>query len=324
MKRPNFFLVGAAKAGTTSMYHYLNSHPDVFLSAIKEPNYFSTDIDPDQLRPELRHNLDAALKRFRKSNGTIQLHIAHIPDFHEYLGLFRDSGDYKAVGECSVSYLPSSVAAANIHAFNPEARIIIMLRNPIWRAFSQYRMDRKIGSIGCDFETAIQEDLKVQCPAWGVNRNYVWNGMYTEQVRRYFDAFPTDRIHVILFEDFVDNAEKEMARTLSFLGVDTKIKLQTADRFNRAGQPRVPGLNRLIHKSGLKPLLKSMIPGSVFTWIKQWYYTDTGVSGLSRDQAVFLCDLYRKDVEQVSALLARDLTDWVDPEKILTKIETRT
>jgi hypothetical protein len=321
MTGPNFFLVGAAKAGTTSLFHYLNSHPQIFLSPIKEPNYFAKDIDPNCLRPDLRKNLDGALKRFRKSGGRIQLHIAHIVEWEEYLGLFQQSGDCKAIGECSVSYLPSTVAAENIYSYNPNSRIIIMLRNPIWRALSQYRMDRKMGSIVCDFDTAIKEDLAVKNPTWGRNRNYVWNGMYAEQIRRFMERFPEDQIHILFFEDFKHNIDGEMCSILSFLGVDRNIVMQTDKQFNQAGQPRVASLNRLIHRSGLKPLLKNMLPNTIFKRLKQLYYGEAETATLSRDQAIFLCDLYRDNVQRLSNMLAKDLTGWVDPEKILAKNE---
>ena len=321
MSGPNFFLVGAAKAGTTSLYHYLSSHPQVFLSPIKEPNYFAKDIDPDHLRPNFRKNLDAALKRFRNSGGKIQLHIAHIVEWEEYLGLFQESGNCQAIGECSVSYLPSAVAAENICSYNPNARIIIMLRNPVWRALSQYRMDRKIGSISCDFDTAIKRDLAITNPTWGRNRNYVWNGMYAEQVKRFIEQFPESQIHILFFEDFKQSVDEEVRRVLSFLDLDTSISVQTDKQFNQAGQPRVAGLNRLIHRSGLKPILKNMVPDSIFKQLKRWYYKETETATLSRDQAVFLCDLYRKNVQRLSSMLDRDLSDWVDPEKILARTE---
>jgi len=319
MTGPNFFLVGAAKAGTTSLYHYLSSHPQVFLSLIKEPNYFAKDIDSNRLRPEFRRDLDAALKRFRKSGSNIQLHIAHIVDWEEYLGLFQKSGGCQAIGECSVSYLPSTVAAENIYSYNSNARIIIMLRNPIWRAFSQYRMDKKLGTIACDFDSAIRHDLDVKSPMWGSNRNYIWNGMYAEQVERYLKRFSRKNVCIIIFKDFKSDRDKELKRVFSFLGVNEKFPVEMDQQFNQAGKPRIPQFNQFLQQNGLKYIFKRIIPHSVFEHLKRFYYTEAEPATLTRKQAEFLCDIYRDNVQRLSGFLDRDLTHWVDPEKIISK-----
>ncbi len=158
-------------------------------------------------------------------------------------------------------------------------------------------------------------------PTWGRNRNYVWNGMYAEQVERFLKRFPERQIHIIFFEEFNHSVDKEVRQVLSFLNVDTSTPIQTNKQFNQAGQPRVAGLNQLIHRSGLKPILKNIVPDYIFKQLKRWYYKETETAMLSRDQAVFLCDLYRENVQRLSSMLNRDLCDWVDPEKILTQNE---
>src|SRR5690242_3134640 len=110
VKRPDLFIVGAFKAGTTSMYEYLRAHPQVFMSVPKEPTYFGADLSA----------------RYRRMSED------------EYLGLFRDARPDQRVGEATPWYLYSTSAAAEIKAFEPAARIVIMLRNPVDVMFSQH------------------------------------------------------------------------------------------------------------------------------------------------------------------------------------------
>lgn len=305
--------MGAAKAGTTSLYHYLRAHPDIFLSPIKEPNHFATDIRIDHIRPALRQALDANLERFRSSDGNLHVHIAVVTDRAEYLGLFQAAGNAAAVGECSVSYLPSAEAAGNIRQFNPDARIIMVLRNPIQRALSQYRMDRKIGSIDVDFETAVREDLAQAGPAWGEQRNYVWNGMYAGQLKRFLDLFPKEQVKVLLQEDLKADTRRTVGEVFSFLGVDPNMDTTVHDTFNRAQEPRWGKLNRFLQKSGLKLAIKQLVPDRLLQKALSVYYRDANPVEIPPHLFDELCDLYRKDVAELSMLLDRDLSHWLNP-----------
>ena len=112
---PNFYIVGAPKAGTTSMYEYLKNVPGIYMSAIKEPNYFSINTVPDN-HPVLKP----------------------IRDKMKYLSLFDDVTNEKIIGEASPDYLPDPDAPHLIHQVAPHAHIVIILRDPVERAFSDY------------------------------------------------------------------------------------------------------------------------------------------------------------------------------------------
>ena len=119
---PNFFIVGAPRAGTTSLYRYLRRHPQVFMPAVKEPHFFA-NINPD---PDQRHLFPAM-------------------DEGQYVRLFRGALHYRAIGEASPSYLVTKGAAERIKARVPNAKIIMLLRDPTERAFSHYLMDIRDG-----------------------------------------------------------------------------------------------------------------------------------------------------------------------------------
>src|SRR6056297_944384 len=139
-KTPNLFIVGAAKAGTTSLYHYLKSHGDVYFSPVKEPNYFSTDIKTAEFTSIYKRNVDVVPKDFYNKKPEKNIQLSFIRDENRYRNLFQWVNGKSVVGECSTSYLYSKEAAENIIKFNPKAKIIIVLRNPAERTFSHYLM----------------------------------------------------------------------------------------------------------------------------------------------------------------------------------------
>ena len=138
---PNFFIVGAPKAGTTSLYHYLDQHPQIYMSPIKEPNYFASEIRPEnfceELQPRVQRDQDELREYLR--GPTFQKRFGGIvAEWSDYLRLFQNAGAENAIGEASVCYLWSQTAARNISAKIPSARIVMILRDPVERAFSQY------------------------------------------------------------------------------------------------------------------------------------------------------------------------------------------
>lgn len=196
--QPNLFIVGAPKCGTTAWVEYLRSHPDIFFSRVKEPHHFARD--------------------FGK--------WCFIRDRDAYLALFEDAGDAKIVGEGSVRYLYSRVAAQEIHKFNPDAKILIFLRSqedflPSLHNQQLYNRDEAIES----FEQVWQ--LSGQRSADSIPSNcrepsfldYKAMGRFNEQVDRYFAVFPTEQIKLIAFRDWIADPRPIYLEILDFLGL---------------------------------------------------------------------------------------------------------
>ncbi len=212
MKKPNFFVVGAAKAGTTSLHSYLMQHPDVFMCPIKEPHYFSLDFTEDNFHP----NYKKAVERFDIDDYLSRevltpLHLTITRSKNKYYELYRDVKKQRAVGECSVGYLYSKVAAKEIARNIGNAKIIIILRNPIDRAYSHWIMNLQRGGFGLgrirgSFVSTIVNEYEKENKSWGNNRLFIDLGMYCEQVKRYLDEFGHDRVKVILYEDYRSGA----------------------------------------------------------------------------------------------------------------------
>jgi hypothetical protein len=211
---PNFFIVGAAKAGTTSLYYYLNEIPGVYMSKVKEPSYFA----PNYVRPDPG--------RFLR-------------DKKEYLRLFENARGYIAVGEASPAYLWDPDAPKLIHQTVPHARIIMILRDPIERAYSNYLMKMKYSGMKSSFYDELMRDYKSQEKVFGRSQLYVEFGMYYEQVKRYFDIFGREQVKVVIFEEFVQHPEQSVNEILAFLGVNHTVT-GIREQYNPYSVPRSP------------------------------------------------------------------------------------
>lgn len=203
---PNFFIVGAPKAGTTSLHAYLKRHPEVFMSVRKEPHYFS------------RFRVDPAFDNFRLP----------IRDSREYQELFGGSGGYKAVGEASSSYLSDINAATRIRAEVPNAKIIISLRNPVQRAYSHYLMECREGREARSFQEALAADQARAEKGWGISVQYVELGLYSDQVERYIRLFGRSNVLIVLFEDLSRDTAAVMQEVARFLDIDPALFPESA------------------------------------------------------------------------------------------------
>lgn len=195
---PNFFIVGAAKAGTTSLYRFLAQHPQVFMSGIKEPHFFSA-VSP------------------RKEQKDI---VKTVSDERCYRRLFEGSAGYIAVGESSPSYLSELGTAERINRIIPDAKAIILLRDPIARAHSHYLMDVRTGIQRQSFWDAIQSDYAKSEKGWGVSHMYVELGMYHLQVKHYLDVFGRKRVLILTSEELSLRTCDALCRVAMFLGID--------------------------------------------------------------------------------------------------------
>ena len=200
---PNFFLVGAPRCGTTSIWSYLNTHPDVCMSYQKEPFFFGSDMTkvPNEF---------------------------FVLDRDRYLALFAEGADKKIRGEASVMYMMSKEAAGEIYAFNPDARILIMLRNPVEVVYSHYGQLRWGGYEDiADFEEAYAAEAERRQGRYLPKSvlapealYYSEIGLLGEQVERYLKVFPRNQIKIIFYEDFSKKPAEVYFSLLDFLGLE--------------------------------------------------------------------------------------------------------
>jgi hypothetical protein len=229
---PNFIILGAAKAGTTALYHYLQQHPEIYMSPMKETNFFALKDEP----------LD-----FQGPGDGDYINRFSITSLEEYEDQFDGRTDEKAIGEASPLYLYSRKAPLCIHEYVPHAKLIVILRNPIDRAYSAFlHLVRDGRETTTDFHEALrQEEARIHA-GWEHIWHYKHMGLYYEQLRRYYDLFDHSQIKVYLYRDFRTQAVGVLQELFGFLGVDDTFMPDTSVRHNATvsmpshQKPRVP------------------------------------------------------------------------------------
>lgn len=216
MRKPDLFIVGASKSGTTTLYRFLKQHPDIFMSELKEPRFFCKDriTESEKFRRENRKNL------IKKWN------FYPILTEKDYLDLFTGWENEKITGEASPQYLNSKVAAKEIRKFNPNAKIIIMLRNPVDWMYASHSQALKSGfETVSNFKKALEleeERKKGNLPKLSLLVHpmrllYFEGAKFAEQVKRYMDVFDRKQIKMIIFDDFRKDNAKVYREVLKFL-----------------------------------------------------------------------------------------------------------
>jgi hypothetical protein len=313
-KLPTFLIVGAVKAGTTSLHEYLQMHPEVFMSPVKETNYFSdADMLFEHFNVDYRQDVNINLEKYLAGPMDKKVHIAHVRTTEQYHQLFRDVKNEKAIGEVSNSYLYLPSTPKKIKSELPDVKIVMILRNPVERLYSQYLMNLKLGKIvERDLLKEIAADQNKQVKGWGVSHLYLEVGNYYEQVKRYYDNFNPDNIKVILFDDFKKDAEGVMQNLFAFLGVDATFKLDMTQRYNEAGMPRFGKLNYWLTQIGVYGLVKKIFSPELKEKIKSLIYTKDNIPKITTAEKIHLQNYYRNDLQSLSKLINRDLSDWLN------------
>ncbi len=310
---PNFIVVGANKGGTTSIYHYLHQHPEVYLSPVKEPHFFSKDIDINLFKREFAQNKLQDIEKYVNGDMHEEYHAAFIRDETQYRKLFKNVKNEKAIGELSTSYLYSSVAANEIHKLIPDCKIIICLRNPIERAYSHYRMNLWTGNSNeFDFHKALLDDFDHDPKVWGNAHLYTEIGMYYEQVKRYIDVFGKNNVKIIFTEDMKKNAAAVIREVYEFIGVDPTFVADTSKQYNEVYTPKYKNLTWLLNKTGIRPIMKKFSPRVVKNMIVKMLYKGKSDKGeIPAAAKAFLKEKLDADIQQLSILLNKDLSNWL-------------
>lgn len=314
MKYPNFFVVGVAKAGTTSLYHMLGSHPEIYLTPIKETNYFARkDLDFDNFRPDFKHNTTIDVGKYIQQGMSYQIHCANVINPKHYLALYQNAKEEKALGEICNSYIFCPNAMSEIFLEYPQAKIIVMLRNPIERAFSGYIMNLREGKILSDsFLEEIKKDEQLEVVKWGETISYLKIGLYYEQIKRIHQYFPREQVKIYLYDDYKADKRELMRDMYSFLGVDSTFFPTSDKRVNEAGLPRFKYLNYLIAQTGfLRKWARSILGEKGKKLASKMMYSSDGIPRISDEERKYLSNYYREDVEKLSILLGRNLNGWL-------------
>lgn len=297
-EKPNLFVVGAAKSGTSWIHTALGQHPEVFMSCKKEPNFFGSDL---QFRAP----------RVRAS---------------EYLEMFSAGSGKKFRGESSVSYLLSRTAAEQIKELQREAMIIIMVRNPIEIMHGMHmELVRAVEEDLLDFEDALDAESDrrrgfripkyIRCVNWLFYRDWA---RLAEQVARFYDVFGRDRVFVGVYDDLANEPKAFYSSLLEFLRLPFSAPVSYAS-VNAKGTVRSRWLSQILCAkipSPAKSAVTSLIPSkdlrskirSRLNWLNA---TTKGVKPMNPDLRRKLAGDCLAEVKALSKLLGRDLSAWL-------------
>lgn len=255
--KANLFIVGAMKAGTTSFNTALANHPNIYFSPIKEPNYFVNALPKAIYNPSKFFSIDDYFeKEFPK-----QLHIANIQNRALYDKLFSLATErHIYLAEGSTTYLHAQESPDKIYSFNPEAKIIILIRNGLKRAFSHYRMDVGLGRTTLSFEDELRKDWEAYQKGTLSNWSYLGMSLYAGNILRYKHFFKGN-VLVLSFEDLISKEEEIFRKVSSFLGLDY-IPVNLSHTNESSNIRFSKGLSWL-YKTGLKDVLSYILPVKV-------------------------------------------------------------
>lgn len=291
---PTFVIIGAAKAGTTALYWYLADHPEVFMSPVKETNYFAFGLD----------------EAGRPLYGDPELHRFPIRSFSEYEALFAGSDGALAVGEASPIYLECPQSAARIREVVPEARIVCFLREPVDRAYSDYLMYLRARGRRLDPDRDLTPDA-----AWArPDSHWMQISRYHEALSRYYERFPREQIDVFLFDDLKTDAAGCVRAVFAALGVDPGFVPDLETPHNIGGLPSSRTLERVLTSRSVRKVVEPWIPRRVSDAVRRVRTKNLKKAPPLPDQLrAELLRHFQDDIGRTAALIGRNLDHWLPP-----------
>lgn len=279
MPLPNFLIIGAPKSGTTSLWHYVSQHPDVFANA-KEPGYFWT------------------FKPARK-----------VQTLEEYESLFEGSEGFTAVGEGSPTYFSDPNAPERISELIPEAKLIAILRDPCDRAFSEFTFQRLRNDESVpDFLDAVAADAD-RTPGFG----YIETGLYHRNLTRYLDFFDRSRLKVVFNEDLKMDRVRVVAEVFEFLGVDPTYDVDTDLELTASGVPKIKALHWLLGRNNpIRRTLIPLLPKGVTRIARRVRNANLDRQVMTPDERAAILPYFEEDIRRLEKLVDRDLGHWLD------------
>lgn len=297
MKIPNFYILGAAKAATTSIHEYLNQHPSVFMSDFKEPCYHI-----------LEDNNEKYFKGARK--------VKFVNNLLDYKNLFRKANqDHLIIGESSTPYLLYSdtvIKSLKKHHENyNDLKFLIVLRNPIKRAFSQYLMRVRDLEEKLDFISSLEIEKKRIEDGFHFDSFYIEKGKYYASTRRYLSEF--SNVKIMFFEDFVNDSNSFLQEICEFLKIES-FSFKSIDKKNKSGISKHKFLVSILKDDFLiKRLLKKVIHKKYLSHVRSFildFNLKKNKPKITVKEFNFALNLLTEDIEKLEKLLNKDLSHW--------------
>ncbi|WP_353931853.1 sulfotransferase [Okeanomitos corallinicola TIOX110] len=292
MKLPNFLLAGFEKCGTTSIYNYLNEHPQIYMSPIKEPNFLERDWDTFTGEKKVR-----------------------IDTLEKYTNLFAEVNDsHRAIGEASPNLLfhyQSSIP--RIQQYVPHAKILVVLRDPVTRAYSDYLMQIR------DEITGNNRTLIDQLKYSSTKSYTLKKGLYYTPIKSFLETFGTDNFQVFLYDDLSKDPTKFMQEIYTYLDVDSSFIPNTSKKSQIAEVPRSRAVNQLLKTSnpmrdfiasGLRIIMPLELRQKIRSSLVNLNSQGKSAKSMSEEERYALSQYYYEDVLKLQDLIQRDLSNW--------------
>jgi hypothetical protein len=298
---PDFLVIGAAKAGTTSLHHYLGEHPSIFVSPVKEPGFFAfADHRPQCTGP---------------GDEWVLQTLATSPD--SYCSLFDQAKEDQIAGESSPVYLVDENTPSHIHSRLPDVRLIVILRNPMDRAFSQFRFMRACGrEPERNFLTALMAEDRRLDDGWMWGWGYRRAGMYHHQLSRYLEYFDSDQLEILLFDDLERDPLATMQGVFEFLGVAASFRPDVDVQHNVTRATVDTEVSRFLKKTGLRRLVHGVTTPAFRRSVGEtrlFRHEVPNRDSIDPDAAEFLRSAFSADLAALERIVNRDLGPWSSP-----------
>ena len=235
----NFLIIGAQKAGTTSLFNYLKQHPDIYFSEVKEVTYFVFD------------------------------HLYNKGEKY-YHSFFPNYKNQKAIGSAYVHMLPCAKCPQRVFAYNPAMKFVVILRNPIDRAYSSYYYALKNSweKPEISFSDAFQIE-KERITAENYDLTYFYNGLYHQHLSNWIKYFPRENFLILTQQELKSGTDKTMTKIFNFLGVENML-VDTNKKYNVASDVHSKSLQKLMldKENKLVRMLGNIIPQKTKVFIR--------------------------------------------------------
>jgi hypothetical protein len=292
MSTPNFFILGAPRSATTFLYRAVAQHPQIYMSPVKEPAFFSHDErDPEWVTP------------VAAPPGIVK--------WDDYLQLFEAGASHPIRGEASTGYLADGYAAQRIRfRLDETPHMVVVLRHPADRAYSHYVYHR-MGAVepAPTFEQALEDEDNRRAQHWNMQWRYRETGLYGQHLARYQDLFGSERLLILLHEEF-DDAPAVFRRVFEFLGIDTQIPINVDGKVNESGVSKGSFASWILqNRNPVKLLARKILPAAARSKLRH-QLTERPPAMTSKTRAELVA-FYREDILMTESLIGRDLSAWL-------------
>lgn len=298
-KLPNFLIVGATKCGTSSLHKYVDQHPDIFMSKVKEPRFISSQVTPFPLNGPRDNKVEAW----------------YVKHYDDYLKLFEEADGHPVIGESSADTLYFHKGTIPvIKQYLGDPKIIIMLRNPVKRAFSAYQHMVRDLREDLSFEDGLQEEPNRIRKNWELIYHYKACSLYYESVKAFLENF--SRVKIVLTEDQEKRPQQTLRDIFRFLDVDPNCDVNTEIRYNMSGKPKSQWLHEFFFEGNIARKIAQPIARTLFSHETRMLIAQKiQEKNLTRltinpDTKVELQKYFEEDIQKMEKLLNRDLSMW--------------